>query len=192
VNGDDDWTLIRRCRKGAVRAFEPLVRRYEGRALGYAAALLGDDADAEDAVQEAFIRAHGSLDRLEAGSSFWPWLRAIIRNLCLDRLGSAARRRERRWPEPGEGGPPLSRPPDELRSAARRELAEGIREAVKELSPEHREILVLREMDGFDYGEIARELEISPGTVASRLHHARRSLREILERRGVTPESMIL
>lgn len=186
---EDDWALIRRCRSGATEAFEPLVRRHEGRALAYAGSFLGDGAEAEDAVQEAFVRAYQSLDRLEPGSSFGPWFRTILRNECLDRLDAAARRRERAWPE--EGPEPGSRNPDGPERIERRELACQIRTAVGALGPAHRAAFVMREMDGLSYDEIAGQLDVSPGTVASRLHHARNRLARMLAERGVTPEETI-
>lgn len=184
----DDWTLIRESRGGVTRAYGSLVRRYERGALAYAGALLGDDTEAEDAVQDAFVRAYRSLDRLEEGSAFGPWLRVIVRNLCLDRLKSARWRREREWPE--EGPAPAAREPDAHREVERAELARRVHEAVRRLSREHREVLVLREMDGLGYAEIARVLDVPGGTVASRLHHAREELKRALERDGITSEWM--
>lgn len=181
----DEWQQIRRCRDGTPAAFEPLVRRHEGRALAYAGALLGDEDEAADAVQDAFVRAYRSLDRLEEGSPFGPWLRAILRNLCLDRIRSARRRREQRWPR--TVGRSLAREPRAGGEMVRAELARHVRDAVSELSDAHRSVLVLRELGGLDYAEIADVLDLAQGTVASRLHHARSSLREILERRGISP-----
>lgn len=186
---EDEWELIRRCRDGSTEAFGPLVRRHQGSALAYAAALLDDPADAEDAVQDAFVRAYRSLDGLEPGSAFGGWFRTILRNECLDRLRSARRWRERSWPE--EGPEPASRSADGPARMERRELAGEIRSALAALDPAHRAVLVLRELDGLSYAEIARELEISEGTVASRLHHGRSRLKGILTQRGITPEEII-
>lgn len=185
---EDDWELIRRCRAGAPEAFEPLVHRHESRALAYAGSLLGGRAEAEDAVQEAFVRAYRNLEDLDEDGSFAPWFRAILRNECLDRLKSARRRREEDWPS--EGRQPAARRADAPDRLEREALARAIRSAVGELDPRHREVFVLREMDGLSYREIAGALGISDGTVASRLHHARRTLKEVLTDRGVTPEEM--
>lgn len=189
VSPDDDWTLIERSRDGAHRAYGALVRRYEARALAYAGALLGDDVEAQDAVQDAFIRAYRSLGRLEEGSPFGPWLRAIVRNLCLDRLKSARRRRERPWTEGAAAS--AARAAEADRALERDELARRVHDAVRRLGREHREILVLREMDGLGYAEIARILDVAEGTVASRLHHARTALKEALERDGITPDWIV-
>lgn len=85
-----EWELIRRCRAGQASAFEALVRKHEAPALALAGGLLGDADDAADAVQDAFVRAYRTLDRLAEGSAFGPWFRTILRNLCLDRARGAA------------------------------------------------------------------------------------------------------
>jgi RNA polymerase sigma-70 factor, ECF subfamily len=178
--------LIRRCRRGASAAFEPLVRGHEAGALAVAEALLGDRDDAADAVQEAFVRAYRALKTLREGSPFGPWFRTILRNLCRDRLRGADRRRaewsaetmdRRAWTEPA-GAAELER----------EQLAAAVRAALARLPAEHREILVLKEMEEMRYAEIALALDIPPGTVASRLHHARAALRTALAAEGITPE----
>lgn len=184
----DEWEQIRRCRAGSTSAFEPLVRRHEGRALAFAGSLLGDPDEAADVVQEAFVRAYRNLDRLEEGSRFGPWLRTILRNLCLDCLRSARHRREERWPE--SVGRELAREPRASDTVLRDELATRVMDAVAELDEPHRAVLVLRELEGLGYAEIADSLGIAEGTVASRLYHARRKLREILELRGVSPADL--
>ena len=165
--------------------------------------MLGSDADAADAVQDAFVRAYRNLDSLEPGRPFGPWFRAILRNRCLDELRSARSRREvsrerepdgsaGTAPEPGtraRGGRGSHRPRGPER-VEREELGRIVRSALKELSDEKRAVLVLREMEEMSYEEIARELGVSPGTVSSRLHHARRELRGVLEERGFTVEDV--
>jgi RNA polymerase sigma-70 factor, ECF subfamily len=188
VDTQSEWETILRCRRGSAADFEPLVRRYEGRALAVAEGYLGDADDAADAVQEAFVKAFRTLDRLQEGSGFGPWFRTILRNHCLDRLRSP-RRRDERWTErtvdrtvwseaEGAGG------------VEREQLSAAVRSALAALSPEHRAILVLREMEGLGYAEIAAATGIPAGTVASRLHHARAALREVLVSRGITLEEV--
>jgi RNA polymerase sigma-70 factor, ECF subfamily len=185
MDATNEWDLIRRCRRGSAAAFEPLVRGNEARALAVAGALLGDPDDAADAVQEAFVRAYRGLRTLREGSAFGPWFRTILRNHCRDRLRSADRRRapwdaaaldRRAWQEPSA--------PARLERA---ELSTAVEGALAELPPEHREVLVLKEMEGMRYEEIAAALGIPAGTVASRLHHARAALKRALGARGVTP-----
>lgn len=189
MQDETESELIARCLAGSSSAFEPLVRRHEGRALAVAGALLGDADDAADAVQDAFVRAYRTLGRLTPGSAFGPWFRTILRNLCVDRLRAPRTRRRR---------------PLEERSVDRRawhdatgtlelervELARRIREAMTKVSDEHREVLVLKEMEELGYDEIARLLGIPRGTVGSRLYHARAALQRVLVSDGVTLEDV--
>ncbi|MBA2671930.1 MAG: sigma-70 family RNA polymerase sigma factor [Gemmatimonadetes bacterium] len=179
MNSDTEWDLISRCRSGHGAAFEPLVREHEGRALAIATGLLGDSDDAADAVQEAFVKAYRSLGRLREGSAFGPWFRSIVLNNCRDRLRSSAPRQRVDWQEAesGEEGRVVATGSSDIERA---ELVSTVHNALSRLSLEHREILVLKEMEGMSYAEIARETGISAGTVASRLHHARAALRRIV------------
>jgi RNA polymerase sigma-70 factor, ECF subfamily len=184
VASPTEWDLIARCRAGSAAAFEPLVRAHEARALAVAAALLGDGDEAADAVQDAFVKAYGALHRLDEGTDFGAWFGRILRNHCLDRLRSPSRRRRVRleqrvvdavrWTEP-EGATAVEAD----------ELAMAVRTALVGLSAEHREILVMKEIEDMSYADIARTMGIPPGTVASRLHHARAALRRIVEAGGV-------
>lgn len=184
----DETDLIRRCRAGETAAFEPLVRRHEGPALAVATGMLGDADDAADLVQEAFIRAYRTLGRLREGSAFGPWFRTILRNLCLDRLRSP-RRRDASWTPEGVDRYRWSTPTGTER-IERTELADAVQAALAELSPRHREILVLKEMEGLDYAGIAEALGTAPGTVASRLYHARAALKKVLTAHGVSLEDV--
>lgn len=193
VDDQEERELIRRCRGGESGAYEPLVRRHEGWALSYAGAMLGSGDDAADAVQDAFVRAYRGLDGLEDGRPFGPWFRAILRNRCLDELRSARRRREVSREAGRENGRRArgrrgARQPDAPERLEREELGRILRSALEELSPEKRAVLVLREMEEMSYDGIAEELGLSTGTVSSRLHHARRELRRVLEERGFTVE----
>ena len=177
--------LIRKCRAGDARFYEPLVRAYEAPGMRIAMGLLGDTDDARDALQEAFVKAWGSLHRFEIGRPFGPWFFQILRNHCRDLLRSRKSRSrletvdenlEQRPADP-EGGPERGRE----RSRAR----EVLLLALERVGPDHREVLVLKELEGFRYGEIATILDIPEGTVASRLFHARRALKEALEEMGI-------
>jgi RNA polymerase sigma-70 factor (ECF subfamily) len=185
---ESEWDLVSRCLAGSTGAFEPLVKRHEGPALVVARSLLGDPDEAADAVQDAFVRAYHTLGRLRPGSAFGPWFRAILRNLCLDRLRSPRRRGqsldedvvdERVW---SEASAPLE--------AERHELVGVVQEALMKLSADHREVLVLKEMEELDYKEIAEMLGVPKGTVGSRLFHARAALQKVLLTQGVTLEDI--
>jgi RNA polymerase sigma-70 factor, ECF subfamily len=182
---DSDWDLIVRCRAGSAAAFEPLVRRHERRALALAELLLGDADEAADAVQDAFVKAYRSLGRLRAGSDFGAWFRSIVRNHCRDRLRAAPRRRnvplDERTAAAAQGAEPTG-----SSAIEREQLAVLVRGFLARLSPEHREILTLKEVEGMSYAEVALAMEIPPGTVASRLFHARAALRRLAEAGGLT------
>lgn len=177
--------LIRKCRGGDARFFEPLVRAYEGPGLRVATGMLGDVDEARDAVQEAFIKVFRNLSRFDTRKKFGPWFYQILRNQCRDMLRSRVSRGKRETrderlearPASAEAGPERAR----QRSAARELLWKGL----DRVGDEHREILVLKELQGFKYPEIAEILGIPEGTVASRLFHARRALRAALEELGI-------
>ncbi|MFW5952145.1 MAG: RNA polymerase sigma factor [Gemmatimonadota bacterium] len=175
--------LIRQCQAGAQRFYEPLVRAYEPEAHRLAMGMLGDGDMAHDAVQQAFIKAYDGLDRFELGRSFRPWFLQILRNQCRDMLRrQKAGFETKRMDEVLEERLPSSSSPegDHRRTAARELLWKGL----GRISVDHREVLVMKELEGFNYAEIAEALGIPEGTVASRLYHARRALRAALEELG--------
>jgi RNA polymerase sigma-70 factor (ECF subfamily) len=147
--------------------------------------MLGNLEDAKDALQLAFVRAFQSLGRFDLKRPFGPWFFQILRNQCRDALRSRKARfklealdeRLELRPADKEKGPERYRE----RGRAR----EIVWEALEHIGEEHREIIILKELQGFRYGEIAAILEIPEGTVASRLYHARRALKEALEKMGV-------
>jgi RNA polymerase sigma factor (sigma-70 family) len=180
--------LIRKCQAGQQQFYEPLVRAYEPEARRVALAILRDPDAAVDAVQESFIKAYRALDRFELGRDFRPWFLRIVRNQCRDML-----RRGRTGPELERITPLLEErvgEPDGAGDAEterrRQEAREVLWAGLGRISVEHREVLVLKELEGLAYGEIAEALGVPEGTVASRLYHARRALRTALENMGVT------
>lgn len=174
-----EWELIRRCRHGSPASFEPLVRTHQRAALAIAEALLGNAEDAADAVQEAFVKAYRALGRLRDGSAFGPWFRTILRNHCRDLL-RVSRPAQDAWSEEVVDPAVWDEPAAPL-ALEREELAHAVRAALGTISPEHRRILVLKEMEEMSYAEIAEAMQIPPGTVASRLYHARAALKKALE-----------
>lgn len=177
--------LIRKCREEGPRFYEPLVRAYEGPALRVATGMLRDRGTARDAVQDAFLRAWEGLDGFDAERPFAPWFFRILRNRCrdLERQERAREDREERAVEQTAATDGLGR--DGRRREERREAREAVWAGLERLDDGHREVLVLKELEGFTYGEIAEVLEIPEGTVASRLYHARSALRGVLEEMGV-------
>jgi RNA polymerase sigma-70 factor (ECF subfamily) len=162
------------------------VERYQGRAFGLALRVLRDEEQARDVVQDAFLKAYGSLGRFEGRSGFYTWLYRIVMNLCLDR-----KRRERSegrvpWDEEAEREAerdPAAEPGPAL-ALERAELRAQLAQAIAALPPDARRTLELREIDGLSYQEIAACLGVPKGTVMSRLHHARRRVREALVAAG--------
>lgn len=172
--------LIRKCQSGGARFYEPVVRAYEGPGIRLAMGMLGNHEDASDALQEAFIKAYNSLGRFDPNRLFGPWFFQILRNQCRDMLrsrqsrGSHEIRDERLEFQPAdiETGPE--------RTYQRKAAKALVWEALSHIGEEHREVLVLKELQGFRYSEIASILEIPEGTVASRLYHARDALKRAL------------
>ena len=174
----DERGLILRCQQGEREAFEPLVKHYMRLAASFALAWTGNQDDALDLSQEAFARAFRAIRRFDTSRPFYPWFHTILRNLCLNHLSRAARR----FDLPLRNGfDSPSSAPGPYAVLERRELRRQVWEALRDLKPRDREILILREFQGLTYAAIADLLGIPKGTVMSRLHAARQRLRERLE-----------
>lgn len=185
----DDLTLVSRCKEGDQQAFRLLVKRYERKVFSVAFGMVKDREEALDISQEAFIKVHRYLGDFKGDSSFYTWLYRITRNLAVDRIRS--RRGEhvafdekvaQEEAELGDAGflsTQLGTNPQ--KSALRRELAEKMSSALQQIPEKHREILVLREVEGMSYEDLSRVLEIPKGTVMSRLFHARAKMQKLLE-----------
>lgn len=171
--------LLRRCRAGDKGAFGPIVRRYAGRAIGVATLMLGNREDALDASQEAFVRAWRAIGRFDPSRPFYPWYAAILRNVCVNRL----RRRGRRPTAPLFDGQARAERDSSspVLLAERNERRDRIWRAVQSLETYHREAIVHYHFEGMSYKQIAAALGVPVGTVMSRLHYARRALREKLQ-----------
>jgi RNA polymerase sigma-70 factor, ECF subfamily len=184
----DDARLIDLVLQGDSAAFGLLVRRYQDRLFTALVHIASSRDEAEDVAQDAFIQAYLKLSTFARNSSFYTWLYRIAFNTAISR-----RRRKRvensiEQAKDAVGDEPADRgdmPHDRL---MREERGELIRRALGEISEEHRAILVLREIEGCDYEEISRILELPVGTVRSRLHRARLQLKEQLT--GVLDEPM--
>ena len=186
----DDLTLVRRARSGDQRAFGLLVERYQKKVYAVALGMVKDSEEALDVSQEAFVKVHRYLDRFKGDSSFYTWLYRITTNTCIDvlrRRGSASGESveyddtvqlDLAEANLGALGSQLDSTP--VRSALRRELGEKLEEALAQLPEKHRAILLLRELEGMSYEDLARTLEIPKGTVMSRLFHARTKVQKLL------------
>jgi RNA polymerase sigma-70 factor (ECF subfamily) len=193
----DELKLVRRARRGDDEAFRTLVERYKRRVFAIVFGMVRNQELALDISQEAFLKVHRYLGTFQGTSSFYTWLYRIVVNLCIDHIRKEGKhdtvdyddsllRREADDSE-AEIAPPAHRG-DPLRNLDRKEMAEHLNAALSMLSEKHRAVLVLREVDGLSYEEMARVLRIHKGTVMSRLHHARRyaqrALRKYLKERG--------
>ena len=165
----DDATAIERCRAGERDAFRYLVERYQREGIMHALAILRHREDARDAVQEAFLTAFQTLHRFDSACPFYPWFYTILRNRCYRLLD--LRRREGAQ---AVGGLELLASPSDSSSAGNAELLE---QALARLSPEDRELIMLKHQDGLRYRDLAARLNIPAGTVMSRLYQARCRLR---------------
>jgi RNA polymerase sigma-70 factor (ECF subfamily) len=176
----DEAALVERLRAGEPPAFEELVRRYQHRVFGVAVRMLGNAAEAEDAAQEVFLRVYRAVAEFRGEARLSTWLYAITSRVCLTRLGTGERQLVREGEETltrlanGEATPGAA--------LERSELAAALHRAIAELPEERRIVVVLRDLEGLAYEEIAGALDLPLGTVRSRLHRARMDLKEKLER----------
>ena len=177
----DDATLVERSRDGDLEAFNQIVRRYQLRVYNLAARILGDRTAAEDVAQDTFVSAYKALARFRGGS-LRAWLLRIASNLCYDRLRSAKRRPEQSLDEamesPGFHVP--SRDPSPEQQAISRELHDHVQRAILGLPFDQRNTIMLVDVQGLSYEEAAEAMDVSMGTVKSRLSRARAAVRDAL------------
>jgi RNA polymerase sigma-70 factor (ECF subfamily) len=177
----DEASLVGRAVGGDRSAFARLAEHYQSACYGLAWRLLGDADRAADATQDALFHAYGAIAGYRAGT-FRSWLLRITANASYDILRRAQRRPTTELPSPDEGAPEL---PDlaavnPLREAARSEMYRHLERALQELPDDQRIAVVLCDVYGMDYGQVARLTESALGTVKSRIHRGRLRLRELL------------
>jgi RNA polymerase sigma-70 factor (ECF subfamily) len=182
----DDAKLIQQTLAGDRSAFGNLVRKYQDRLFNVAFRLVGHMEDAHDVTQEAFINAFESLPRFQGDAQFFTWLYRIAVNAAISR--QRKRRETVSLQQGGRPDKPLPEPFDESfdhqpgDALERRESDQRIHAALQQVAPDFRTVLVLRDLEGMKYEEIAVALDLPIGTVRSRLHRARLELRSILEK----------
>ena len=184
---EQDGVLVGRAQKGDMQAFRKLVERHQRRAFAIAIGLVRDENDAREIVQEAFLRVFRSLDKFQGGSSFFTWLYRIVTNLAIDLMRKPARREAELFDttstqEDAEPSPFLGQLDgvDPQHVVERRQIAERITQALEELPPYHRSVILMREVEGMSYQEMAEAMQVSKGTIMSRLFHARQKLQRAL------------
>ncbi|HVW24177.1 MAG TPA: sigma-70 family RNA polymerase sigma factor [Polyangiaceae bacterium] len=183
-----DRDLVEAARGGDSEAFGAFVRRHQRRVFRLAVHLLHNSAEAEDVTQEAFVRAYGALDRFDGRSEPFTWLYRIAVNLSLNAIRSRKTRRPgAAMDDPRIEAALIERRPglaDPARHATDRELALALCDGIDALSETLRTTLVLVAVDGLSHAEVSQVLGCPEGTVAWRVHEARRKLKEFLNGRG--------
>jgi RNA polymerase sigma-70 factor (ECF subfamily) len=182
--------FIARAQAGDAEAFRRLVERHQRRAFAIALGLVRDENDARELVQDAFLRVHKSLPTFQGGSSFFTWLYRIITNLSIDLMRKPGRQtaeldvgRNDDDSNPREADFPLlarvdgADPGDVVR---RKEIAARVQAALDALPAYHRGVILMREVEGLSYEEMAEAMGVSKGTIMSRLFHARQKLQKAL------------
>ena len=189
MTDDEDADAVLRCQRGDADAFEALVERHQKRMLNVAYRMLGDYDEACDVVQEAFLAAWRAIRSFRGEAKFSTWLYGIAVNRARNRIRQSQGRSRRETASiddpdgPGAGGV-RREVPDCGESAEERlekkEIEARVQRCIGALEPEHREVLVLRDIQGFSYEEIAGMLNLPEGTVKSRLFRARAVLKDCL------------
>jgi RNA polymerase sigma-70 factor (ECF subfamily) len=186
---ETDLNLVKRARNGDRDAFSVLLERYQRRLYSVCLGIVRNPDDAQDRLQETAVKVFLNLERFEGQSSFYTWAYRIASNVCIDFLRKKKRQRTVDYDDgiardgdvvEGEDLLPSRLGLNPARVHARKELMDKLTEALDTLSDTHRTIIILREVDGLSYQEIADLTEVSIGTVMSRLHHARKNLQRAL------------
>ena len=193
MTASQEAEIVRRVLEGDADAFGAIVDEYQKNVYNLALRMTGNPEDAQDMSQEAFIKAFNSLASFRGDSKLSVWLYRIVSNVCLDFLRSRKRRQTVSLNmDDGEGGtaeleiPDLSAMPEE--ELNRRLTREAVRKGLLSLPEDQREILLLREIEGLSYDEIAQALELEAGTVKSRIFRARKRLCAQLVSGGNIPD----
>jgi RNA polymerase sigma-70 factor (ECF subfamily) len=188
TKGDHD--LVQRVQAGDSAAFRTLFEKYHRRAFAVAMGVVKNEDDALDAVQEAFVKVHKNIHKFQGSSSFYTWLYRIVMNVSIDHVRRTSRRKSLDFDEralheesevAGDGAlVPSVTDANPGKAALRRELGGAIQAALQELPEHHRAVIVLREIEGMSYEEMAETLGVPKGTIMSRLFHARKKMQNAL------------
>jgi RNA polymerase sigma-70 factor, ECF subfamily len=184
----DDIALVRRCQKGDALAFEQLVIKYRSKVFSMVYGMVQNEQDAWDLAQEGFIKAWRSIHRFKGEAYFYTWLYRIVTNVTIDSLRRKGLKKTAEFddaitPAEIEPGSKTVPNPDPMphHGLEREEIRSRIEHAINKLSPEHRAVIVMKEIEELQYNEIAKVLGCSIGTVMSRLFYARKKLQTLLK-----------
>ena len=184
---EEDAALVARAKRGDRDAFRSLVERHERKAFAVALGMVKNPDDARDIVQEAFLKVWKSLGAFEGQSAFYTWLYRIVANLCIDHLRKGKSQVEyddQRVHEEDQVADenilPQTAGLHPGRALESKELGAALERALEELSPNHRAVLLMREVEGLSYREMADAMKVSEGTIMSRLFHARKKMQSAL------------
>ena len=190
MTADDALPIIKRVLDGDKDAFEELVLANQNNVYNLALKMTGNAEDALDISQEAFFKAYAQLGSYRGESRFSVWMYRLTYNLCIDFLRKQPRAALISLTPQSDGSADIEiaderELPEDI--VLRRETREVITKSIGELAPDHREILIMREITGMSYGGMAETLGVSEGTVKSRLARARKNLTDILMKKGTFP-----
>lgn len=205
LSAREDLELVEMARQGHAGAFRELYERYHRRVYAIALGVVRNPEAAMDVTQDAFVKLHRYLDRFEGNSSFYTWLYRLVKNQSIDYLRRNKRHQASTFDESvvkaGKGAQTavrelqlsdlLSNLGDPRAAVQREEVRQAVAKALETLSAKHRAVIVLRELEGLSYAEIAKVESVSKGTVMSRLFHARRKMQAALKQslQGVVQSS---
>jgi RNA polymerase sigma-70 factor (ECF subfamily) len=184
-----DGELVRACHHGDKEAFRELVERYQRRVVSVALGMVHNQDDALEIAQETFIKAFENLAQFKGESSFYTWLYRIAVNRAIDHQRRTRRQRTVALDDVAgtgadgeriDGALKEERFGDPYQDTHSREIGDRVAEAINELTPDHKAVILLREVEGLSYDEISRVMQCSKGTVMSRLHYARKKLQKRL------------
>lgn len=177
---ESDAVLVRQARDGEYRAFELLFERHRLLVYRFAYNMVGGRDDAEDVVQEAFVRAYQNLHRYRDEAKFTTWILRIVTNLCADRARSGNRRTALEQQEAARGldWMTLGNPEDPIDNLEGDRRVDALKRALAALPTHHRSVIVLRDLEGREYPEIAQLLSCTVGGAKLRVLRARRALRD--------------
>lgn len=185
-----DRELVASAQAGDASAFGELIRRHQQRVQRLAVHMVRDRADADDVTQETFVRAYRALSKFDGRSEVYTWFYRITVNLSLNRLRARKSARARHTDDPRLDGVVDARPATEspAKSAERRQLYDALTSGIDELSDTLRTTLILVCIDGRSHEDVAQILGAPEGTIAWRVHEARRKLKAFMEARGFDPQ----